>query len=143
MLPKITQLEMPEQTLPQVKIGKSFLFDFRKGDFILKNGKVLVVEEIEALKIWIEKTIRTEKFKFRIYDNTEYGVTLEDLLGSNFPQVFIEAEIKREVTSTLVQHPYIQNISRWKFTRDGSLMTIFFQVITIEGAFEQEVTFNG
>lgn len=140
MFPKIAELEFnieQAETLPT--IGKSFLFDFKKGDFVLKDGKMIELHGIEALKMWIEKTIRTEKFTFKIYENVEYGVLIEDLLGSNFPRTFIESEIKREVTTGLEKHPYIQRINNWQFIRDSNRMSISFEVITIEGAFEQEV----
>lgn len=58
--------------------GKSFLFDFDTNNFVIKDGKLVEVEGIEAIKTWIAKILRTEKFKFNIYD--EYGVKLEDLM---------------------------------------------------------------
>lgn len=141
MLPTITELQLNVEeieTLPA--IGKSFLYDFEKGDFVLRNGKMVVVEGVESLKVWIEKVIRTERFRFKIYENVEYGITIEDLIGSNFPRTFIEAELKREITSVLEEHPYINRIEGWQFERDGTLMKIKFTVITVDGAFEQEVS---
>ena len=141
MLPTITELELnieETETLPM--LGKSFLYDFKTGDFVMKNGKLVVVKGIDALKVWIEKVIRTEKFHFKIYEDVEFGATIEDLIGSNFPRAFIEAELKREITSVLEEHQYINNIEGWEFERDGTLMKIKFTVVTVEGAFVQEVT---
>ncbi|MGE8080516.1 DUF2634 domain-containing protein [Peribacillus loiseleuriae] len=142
MLPKITELEFNTEDINEdlPTIGKSFLYDFNKGDFVLKDGKPVELHGIESLKMWINKVIRTEKFKFRIYDNTEYAMTLEDLMGSNFPQAFIEVEIKREVTSSLLLHPYIKSVDGWTFVRDGTQMKIQFGVTTVEGVFEMEVS---
>ncbi|WP_078410293.1 DUF2634 domain-containing protein [Priestia abyssalis] len=140
MLPKITELEFNiEQTETVPKIGKSFLFDFEKGEFVLENGKMVELHGIDALKMWIEKVIQTEKFRFEIYEGIDYGVTIEDLIGSNLPRAFIEAEIKREVTSSLETHPYIQDITNWQFVRNGKRMSVKFQVITVDGAFDQGV----
>ena len=140
MLPTITELELNiEETETLPTLGKSFLYDFKTGDFIMKNGKLVVVEGIEALKVWIEKVIRTKKFHFKIYENVEYGCSIDDLIGSNYPSAFIESELKREITSVLVEHPCINNIEGWEFERDGTHMTIKFTVVTVEGVFVQEV----
>lgn len=143
MLPDIAELEFNTDTetkdLP--KLGKSFLYDFDKGDFVIKNGKMVEIHGVEVLKQWILKVLKTERFRFKIYENIEYGVTLEDLIGSGFPRSFIEAEIKREVTASLILHSYIESVEDWTFERDGKWMKVWFTVVTIEGAFEMEVTF--
>lgn len=141
MLPKITELEFNTEQIPEdlPKMGKSFLYDFDKGDFVLRNGKLVVVEGIEALKMWILKAIKTERYRFRIYDETGYGTTIEDLIGTNLPRAFVESEIKREVTSSLTNHQLIENIINWSFVRDGKWMLIKFEVVTVDGAFDMEV----
>lgn len=141
MLPQITELEFEIDDFPEElpTLGKSFLYDFEKGEFVLKNGKPIILEGKNALKMWIEKTIRTERNRFEVYANKEYGVSLEDLIGSNFPNDFIESEIKREIVSSLELHPHITAVENWDFERDGKWMKISFTVNTPEGAFEQEV----
>lgn len=144
MLPRITELEFDTQQLPETlpPLGKSFLYDFENGQFTLVNGKMVELHGLDSLKMWIMKVMKTERFRFRVYDNVEYGVTLEDLIGSNLPRAYIEAEIKREVTSALTRHTHIENIEEWSFVRDGKWMRIKFRVITVEGAFEMEVNMN-
>lgn len=124
--------------------GTSFLYDFTKGDFIYKNGAPVMVNGIEALRVWIEKIIRTEKFKFNVYQsvegNSEYGVSIEDLIGSNLPQGFIESEMKRELTESITKNPYIDELTEWSFEREGSKLTINFTVVlSDETTFEMEV----
>lgn len=152
MLPSIAELEFENEELAEEDvptIGKSFLFDFKKGDFVLKDGKLVVLEGIEALKMWIIKVIRTEKFRFRIYENTEfenddqYGVMLEDLIGSNFDRDFIEAEIEREVTEALLLHEYIVSVDEWQFERNSKKMTVSFAVTTYDETLNMEVDLDG
>ncbi|WP_413362217.1 DUF2634 domain-containing protein [Lysinibacillus sp. 3P01SB] len=121
--------------------GKAFLYDFKKGDFILENGKLVQVEGLEALKIWIEKLLRTEKFRFKIYEDVEYCVTIEDLIGGVWPPGFVEAELRREITEAAITNPYIEDLIEWKFERDSSYLHIYFTVLTPEGAFEMGVDF--
>lgn len=142
MLPKITELEFDIEQLPEdlPPIGKSFLYDFNQGDFVLKNGKLVELHGVESLKMWIEKTMRTERYRFRIYDNTEYGVILEELIGMNLPRAFIEAEIEREVTESLASSPYIDSLENWSFERDGKRMRTYFRVISpMYNTFDMEV----
>lgn len=152
MLPEIADLEFENDELAEEDvptIGKSFLFDFKKGDFVMKDGKLVVLEGIEALKMWIVKVIRTEKFRFRIYENTgfeddeQYGVMLEDLIGSNFDREFIEAEIEREVTEALMLHEYIVSVDEWQFERNSKKMTVSFAVTTYDETLNMEVDFDG
>lgn len=152
MLPEIADLEFVNEDLleeDEPLIGKSFLFDFKKGDFVLKDGKLVVLEGIEALKMWIIKVIRTEKFRFRIYENTEfendeqYGVMLEDLIGSNFDREFIEAEIEREVREALLLHEYIVSVDEWQFERNSKKMTVSFAVTTYDETLNMEVDLDG
>lgn len=123
-----------------LQLGKTVLFDFTKGDFITQDGKLIIATEIEALKNWIIKVIKTEKFKFKIYEEKEYGITLEDLVMGNKINVYIESEIKREITEALLKHPQILNIDGWVLSRNKNVLTINFTVILNDGTtMDQEV----
>ena len=111
--------------------GKSFLFDFTADDFIIRDGKLIECEGIDAIKVWIEKIIRTEKGRFRIYNDTDYGCRTEDLIvGSNYPIAFIEAELKREVEDALLQNPNILSVSNFNIERTASGITVSMEVET-------------
>lgn len=127
-----------QEKLVNSKIGKSFLFDFDKGDFVLKDGKLVEIEDLEALKVWIQKVLRTEKFKFKIYSKQdkrlEYGITLQDLIvGYNYPKEFVEAEVKREVTEALLKHPLINNLDNWNIEKNNPVLRISFKVNLKDG----------
>lgn len=124
--------------------GKSFLFDFYIGEFVLKDGKLVEVEGIESLKVWIQKILKTEKFKFKIYEIgevNEYGVTLLDLINSEYPQIFIQSEIEREITEALLRNSEILNVENFIFTRENRFLIVNFDVITIYGSIRQEMIF--
>lgn len=65
---------------------KDFMFDFEKGEFVIENGKILDIDGIECFKMHISKFMNTEKDKYKIYKNTEYGVSF--LLKSNEDEDF-------------------------------------------------------
>ena len=123
-LPDVTNAET-------VMAGKSFLFDFTAGDFIIRDGKLVECKGIEAIKVWIEKILRTEKERFNIYNDTDYGCRIEDLLiGSNYPVTFIEAELKREIEDALKQNPNILSVSNFSIERTASGITVSMEVET-------------
>lgn len=119
--------------------GRAFLYDFKKGDFIYKNGAPIEVTGIKALEVWIEKVIRTERFRFKIYEDIEYGVSIEDLIGSMLPRGFTESELKRELTESILLNPFVEELTDWAFDINGSEWRITFTVVTIDDAFVMEV----
>ena len=118
--------------------GKTYLFDFEKGEFVLKDGKLIVASELEAIEMWIRKIILTEKFKFKIYEKSEderdqeYGITFKSLIGKKLPREMIRSEIKRELTEVLTKHPKINSLSDFKVIQEGSRVIINFTVNLID-----------
>jgi len=108
--------------------GKSFLFDFQTGDFVIQNGKLV---ETNDISVWIEKILRTEKDRYEIYSGTEYGVHLEDLIvGTNYDQAFVQSELKREIEETLLLHPDITGISNFTAEKTETGIIISMEVET-------------
>lgn len=119
---------------------KTLAFDYKKGDFIIEDGKCKVYSGIDAIRAWVEKVLKTEKFQFKIYDGEDYGVTIKDLVvGSNLPLAFIETELKREVIEALVKHPKINGISGFVLMRKNALLKVSFTVELDKTAYKQEV----
>lgn len=111
--------------------GKSFLFDFTADDFIIRDGKLVECKGIDAIKVWIEKILRTEKGRFRIYNDTDYGCRIEDLIvGNNYSVAFIESELKREIEEALLQNPNILSVSNFSIERTASGITVSMEVET-------------
>lgn len=127
--------------------GKTFLFDFEKGDFVIKDGRLVEVEGKEAIKIWIEKILRTEKFKFEVYKEdeniNEYGTTIKKLIqGKKVPQFFLQSELKREIEEVLKRHSEIDRIEGFRTEQEVATLRIYFTIILKNGeTFNQEVNF--
>lgn len=139
--------EIKKTPSSDIKMGRSFLFDFEKEDFVLQDGKVVEIDDIKALEVWIEKIIRTEKFKFKIYDTVEksqYGITIMELImGKKLPLNFMMAEIRREIIEALLTHPMIEGVGEFKLDRLKNILSISFKVILRDGRkVDKEVRFN-
>ena len=123
------------------KFGKSFLFDFDKGDFVLSSGKTQIIEGEQALKCWIKKALRTEKFKYKIYkmiDDT-YGIELNKYLHSDLPTGVIYAGIQSSITEMLLQHPDITAVMSFEFVRNPKSLSVSFVISSIYGVISEGV----
>lgn len=131
MLPKITklQLETDESVQPQT-IKSSFAWNFDEGDFILVDGKTKEVTELDYIKVWIEKILRT-RFGFDIY--SYYGSGHHDLIGSVYDRDFVQAEVTRMIREALLTNKGIQEVGEVSVDFDGSELTMRFDAMTIYG----------
>lgn len=108
--------------------GKSPIFDFTTGEFKKIDGKVYMAEDVEVLKNWIEKTLRTERYRFPIY-SFNYGVTLEELCSRNLPFELLSSELRNQITDALILDPRIKQVTGFKFSKSGSSLDISFKVV--------------
>lgn len=111
--------------------GRSPVFDFGKGEFKKIDGKVYIGEGEEVLKNWIEKTLRTERYRFPIY-SFSYGVTLEELMVRGLPYPVLVNELKTQIGDALMQDIRISGVDEFKFTRTGNCLEIEFEVTTFD-----------
>lgn len=150
MLPEIDLDTVMNETEQQENktYDKTFLFDFEKGDFVIKDGRLVEVSGKDAIKVRLEKLLKTEKFKYKIYEKPdgedEYGVNIKSLiLGKKLPRFFVESELKREIEENAKK--YIQEIDRiedFRIEQELSKLKVFFTVILKNNeVFTQEVSF--
>lgn len=122
--------------------GISFDFDFETNDFILIDGKMKEIDGKQALKVWINKIIDTDKDKFDIYkiDDKEYGVTLKEHLHSSKYSGLIYPNIQNELEKMLTVHPDIYSLNNFDFKRDKRTLVVNFKINTAYGEINEEVT---
>lgn len=139
IFPALEVTDAPEAET-QITYGKELAYDFEKGDFIYEDGKLKVVEGMEALKVWIEKAIRTARYRFPIY-SFQYGCELEDIIGLDLPRAVLESEVQRVIKEALIYDDRIEDVRDFIIERGGDWLKVTFTVITALGdTLEQEVT---
>lgn len=112
----------------------TFAFDFKVGEFIMKNGSPVILTGIDALKLWIEKCIRTQLNRYSIYKGRPYGANIEDLvIGKSYKFDFAESELRRELETALLLNEDIYSLSAFSIKNNKSVMTIYFKLITSYG----------
>lgn len=141
-LPQLAQLEIETQEITDPAenedIHATFDWDFEKGDFKLKDGKLVRLTGIEYLKVWIRKALLTVKNSL-IYEGTDYGSGHHSLIGTTFKLSFTKEEYKRYIKEALLFNSAITNASNFEFTQAGSRMIISFSVDSIYGTTGEEV----
>lgn len=116
----------------------SYIFDFATGEFLIQDGKLKKIDNIEALKIWIQKNIYTDIKSEKIY--TKFGVDIMSLLNQSLPQSFLEEEVKRQIKDALILNDKITNINDFIFERNGRTLNCGFTCETIYGNITSEVS---
>lgn len=109
-------LDSNTSSADQLPLLKEYAWDFEK-DIFLKNadGQHVIVTENEALKVWIYKTLKTERFRYVAYHDS-YGIELEKYIGnSNIKNV--GEMIKTDIREGLLVNPYIVSIDNMTITR--------------------------
>lgn len=122
--------------------GKSPQFDFDLGDFVVQDGKVVTVTGLQALKLWIQKTLKTEKNKYKIYNTDKvekYGVSLLEIITSKQPISYIQAQVQTIVTEALIKNSDIKSITNFTFVKDKRLLNCTFTVNSVYGSTDESV----
>lgn len=130
--PQIPTVDIPQASLPNS--GKELAFDFNKGEFVLENGKPKVVEGIEALKVWIEKTLRTSRYRYLAYSHN-YGCEIEDMIGIKPPlsTPMLTSEVQRVIREALIYDDRITDVTNFRIKRESDWLDVEFEIITVWG----------
>lgn len=132
---------------PKENQGITYLYDFKKGDFVLRNGKPVIAEGKDRIRVWIEKILLTEEFVYEIYkkidSNNEYGTPIRKMvLGKKVPRLLLHSELKRIITEKMKRNIEIERIEDFHIEQEIASLIIYFTVILVNGdSFRQEVSF--
>jgi len=111
---------------------QEYAWDFDNDCFIFENGKHKIVTENEAMKVWIYKTLKTERWRYRAYDNA-YGIELEQFIGASANNADNAAEVERYINESLLINPYIKSIDSIIFTNESDVLEFTIELTTIYG----------
>lgn len=109
----------------------TFLIDWSSGQIIgLDDG-------LEAMRQAVDIILQNERFHWQIYDSN-FGTELEDLVGEEYD--YIVSELPRRIEEAFSLDNRILSIDNFTFSKQGqSTLTVSFDVITVFGAFTEEV----
>lgn len=128
------QLEVTEEELP---VYRETAWDYREDRPVFQNGSPVMVEGLEAVKVWAWNALKTERFRHPIY-SWDYGCELEALIGQAYTEALKRAEAARYVKECLLINPYITEVTNIAVAFEDGRLSISCSVRTIYGAFEIE-----
>lgn len=131
IFPFISYQDAKEYVKPE-KIPKEYAWDFDNNEFVLENGRLKKVEGAEALKIWIYKMLKTQRYRFLIY-SWNYGSELEELVGKGYASNTVQNEVKRLLEDALSINTNIKGTKDVNITFSGDDLDISFTAITDYG----------
>lgn len=122
-----TKETLAEENLPTFKeYGWDFDTDSFKRD---ENGNLVILEGNEAIKVWVYKCLKTERYRYRAYFD-DYGAELERFIGH--PNDGQEGtELYRYVQEALLVNPYIRAVGDISISEVGKKIILNVKLNTI------------
>lgn len=96
--------EIEEELTEELETPREFGIDFKTGQL---TG--VIVEGIEAIKVWIYFALQIARYRYFIC-SWEYGNEIEDLYGKGYSAEHLESEISRMIEECLLENEYIEKV---------------------------------
>lgn len=135
ILPEINFLDFSKNQEKENKDNykNTFLVDFQKGKMLRENGKLIKTSDERAVRMWIEKVLLTEKYKWDIYKNNgagQYGMRYKAmLLSQRFPTPILYSEFERELKEIILRNKQILEIRNIKIELKKHTLETSFEVV--------------
>ena len=133
-------LEKTETETEEMPIFKEYAIDFKSGEYIKEGNDIKVLEKNEALKVWILKALKTERFRYTEVYSDNYGSELETNIGTVYQKSVKDALMINQIRDTLLVNPYISECYNFEISNEDEYVPqITFNVKTVYGELEMEV----
>ena len=134
-------LEKAETEVEEMSTFKEYAIDFKTGEYIKdENNDIKVLEKNEALKVWIFKALKTERFRYADVHSDNYGSELETNIGTIYQKSVKDALMINQIRDTLLVNPYILECYNFDISNENEYVPqITFNVKTVYGELEMEV----
>ena len=127
-----------ESSATSKSIPREYKYNFNERKIALVNGSPQWVEGLEAIKIWIYKTLLTQRGYFMAY-TFNYGQDYEDLIGSGLSVSALKSEVKRMTEEALLDNECILKLENFDAVISKDKIQISFIAVTTYGNVTMEV----
>lgn len=127
LFPFIDQEPEEKEQIKTSVVPEEYEIDFETCEL---TGRI--VKGKEAIKMWIYKVLRTNRYKYIIY-TWDYGIELEELISKPFDRSFIESEVQRYIKEALLINDYIKDVINFNVSFEKTWLIFDFTVITEYG----------
>ena len=133
-------LKKTEKGIEEMPVFKEYAIDFKTGEYIKDENGIKILEKNEALKVWIFKALKTERFRYTDVHSDNYGSELETHIGTVYQKSVKDALMINQIRDTLLVNPYITECYNFEISNeDEYIPQITFNVKTVYGELEMEV----
>lgn len=133
-------LEQTETEAEEMPTFKEYAIDFKTGEYIKEGNDIKLLEKNEALKVWIFKALKTERFRYMDVHSDDYGSELETNIGTIYQKSVKDALMINQIRDTLLVNPYISECYNFEISNEEEYVPhITFNVKTVYGDLEMEV----
>jgi hypothetical protein len=129
-LPDAPEDDTADEEVGPLAVGRSWAFDWERGQFLRSGEAPRGVSGLEALKVWIIKTLLVTRGQLAIYSDT-YG--LDDINAFGRPyDTGVAAAWSDAIESALLVHDRIASIENTSFDYDplDDAVLVSFTVVT-------------
>ena len=123
---------------------KDLLFDITSKKVVVRDGKTEFTDKKKQVQQWIFLLIHTEMEKYKVYQDTEFGIRfLYEMRGNEFySSGFTIAQIKDELEEKLLLNKNIQRVESIEITKKFNSLEFDIVVIVDDELIESEVELN-
>ena len=123
---------------------KDLLFDTTSKKVVVRDGKTEFTDKKKQVQQWIFLLIHTEMEKYKVYQDTEFGIRfLYEMRGNEFySSGFTIAQIKDELEEKLLLNNNIQRVESIEITKNFNSLVFDIVVIVNDELIKSEVELN-
>lgn len=110
--------------------GRSWLFDFERGQFLRPGADPTRAIGLDSLKMWVLNTLYTERFGSPIHDD-DFGVELLDAAIGRQLTAEVTSAVSSTIREALVIHDRIVEVEDFEFASDADddVLLVSFTVV--------------
>lgn len=121
---------------------QNILYDFKNKDFPIIDGKFITVTGQASTIFWIEKLLRTQLNSNLVYENTNFGVDIDRMVGKVGNRKVIQAILREEIKTALLTNEMIENVSDFNMNVKDEKMELSFKVKLKEISKNQQIEYK-
>ena len=106
--------------------------DFKTGSPIIENNTFKVVTENEALKVWVYRALKIDRFSHLMY-SWDFGNEVMTLVNQGYTYQLTRVEVKRYIEEALYVHPYIKDVQIDYIDFSNSALKVNLTITSIYG----------
>ena len=106
--------------------------DFKTGSPIIENNTFKVVYENEALKVWVYRALKIDRFSHLMY-SWDFGNEVMTLVNQGYTYQLTRVEVKRYIEEALYVHPYIKDVQIDYIDFSNSALKVNLTITSIYG----------